>query len=45
MTVYFGVIIMKFTRVNKDTVNCIITEDDMDEQGLRLEDLFDLIFK
>ncbi|WP_026526569.1 adaptor protein MecA [Butyrivibrio sp. VCD2006] len=32
---------MKFTRVNKDTVNCIITEDDMDEQGLRLEDLFD----
>jgi adapter protein MecA 1/2 len=32
---------MKFTRVNKDTVNCIITEDDMDEQGLKLEDLFD----
>ncbi len=31
---------MKFTRVNKDTVNCIITEDDMDEQGLKLEDLF-----
>ncbi|WP_029321636.1 adaptor protein MecA [Butyrivibrio sp. AE3004] len=32
---------MKFTRVNKDTINCIITEDDMDEQGLKLEDLFD----
>lgn len=32
---------MKFTRVNKDTVNCIITEDDMDEQGIKLEDLFD----
>ena len=31
---------MKFIRVNKDTVNCIITEDDMDEQGLKLEDLF-----
>ena len=34
------VFFMKFTRVNKDTVNCIITEDDMDEQGLKLEDLF-----
>ena len=32
---------MKFTRVNKDTINCIITEDDMDEQGLKLEDLFE----
>ncbi len=32
---------MKFSRGNKDTVNCIITEDDMDEQGLKLEDLFD----
>lgn len=32
---------MKFIRVNKDTVNCIITEDDLDEQGIRLEDLFE----
>ncbi len=32
---------MKFTRVSKDTVNCIITEDDMDEQGIKLEDLFE----
>lgn len=32
---------MKFTRINKDTVNCIITEDDLDEQGIKLEDLFE----
>ena len=31
---------MEFKRINKDTVNCIITEDDMDEQGIKLEDLF-----
>ncbi|SFB67168.1 adaptor protein MecA [Butyrivibrio sp. YAB3001] len=32
---------MEFKRINKDTVTCIITEDDMDEQGLKLEDLFE----
>ena len=32
---------MEFKRINKDTVNCIITEDDMFEQGIRLEDLFE----
>ncbi len=32
---------MEFKRINKDTVNCIITEDDMDEQGIKLEDLFE----
>lgn len=31
---------MKFTRINEHTVNCIITADDMDEQGLSIEDLF-----
>ena len=31
---------MKFTRINDHTVNCIITADDMDEQGLSIEDLF-----
>ena len=29
---------MKFTRINETTVNCIITEDDLYEQGLSLED-------
>ncbi len=32
---------MEFKRINKDTVTCIITEDDMDEQGIKLEDLFE----
>ncbi len=32
---------MEFKRINKDTVNCIITEDDMEEQGIKLEDLFE----
>lgn len=32
---------MEFRRINKDTVTCIITEDDMDEQGIKLEDLFE----
>lgn len=32
---------MEFKRINKDTVTCIITEDDMFEQGIRLEDLFE----
>ncbi len=32
---------MEFKRINKDTVTCIITEDDMYEQGIRLEDLFE----
>ena len=31
---------MKFTRINSHTVNCIITADDMDEQGLTIEDFF-----
>ena len=31
---------MKFTRINSHTVNCIITADDMDEQGLSVEDFF-----
>ena len=31
---------MKFTRINEHTVNCIITADDMDEQGLSVEDIF-----
>ncbi len=30
---------MKITRIDSQTVNCIITEEDLDEQGLRLEDL------
>ena len=32
---------MEFKRINKDTVTCIITEDDMYEQGIKLEDLFE----
>ena len=32
---------MEFRRINKDTVTCIITEDDMFEQGIKLEDLFE----
>ncbi len=32
---------MEFRRINKDTITCIITEDDMDEQGIKLEDLFE----
>ena len=32
---------MEFRRINKDTITCIITEDDMFEQGIKLEDLFD----
>lgn len=32
---------MEFRRINKDTVTCIITEDDMYEQGIKLEDLFE----
>ena len=31
---------MRFTRINSHTVNCIITADDMDEQGLSIEDIF-----
>ena len=30
---------MKITRIDYQTVNCIITEEDMDEQGVCLEDL------
>lgn len=32
---------MEFRRINKDTITCIITEDDMYEQGIKLEDLFE----
>ncbi|RKM57207.1 adaptor protein MecA [Butyrivibrio sp. X503] len=32
---------MEFKRIDKETVKCIITEDDMDEQGIKLEDLFE----
>ncbi len=32
---------MEFKRIKKDTITCIITEDDMDEQGIKLEDLFE----
>jgi len=31
---------MKFSRIDKDTVRCIITEEDMKEYGLKLEDFF-----
>ncbi|WP_313131121.1 adaptor protein MecA [Anaerocolumna sp.] len=31
---------MKFSRVDKDTVRCIITEEDMKEYGLNIEDFF-----
>ena len=30
---------MKITRIDYQTVNCIITEEDLDEQGVCLEDL------
>ncbi|MCR5670945.1 MAG: adaptor protein MecA [Butyrivibrio sp.] len=32
---------MEFKRINKHTVTCKITEDDMFEQGIKLEDLFE----
>ena len=32
---------MEFKRIDNETVNCIITEDDMDEQGITIEDLFE----
>ncbi|MCR4902512.1 MAG: adaptor protein MecA [Butyrivibrio sp.] len=32
---------MVFKRINDDTINCIITEDDLDEQGIKLEDFFE----
>jgi adapter protein MecA 1/2 len=31
---------MKFSRIDKDTVRCIITEEDMKEYGLNFEDFF-----
>ena len=31
---------MKFSRVDKDTIRCIITEEDMKEYGLNIEDFF-----
>ena len=30
---------MKFVRINEYTVNCILTADDLEEQGIRIEDL------
>ena len=30
---------MKFIRINEYTVNCILTADDLEEQGIRVEDL------
>ncbi len=30
---------MEFRRINEYTINCIITEEDMDEKGISLEDL------
>ena len=32
---------MEFKRINKDTIKCIITEDDMIAQGIKIEDLFE----
>ena len=32
---------MKFTRVDNETVNCLITQEDLDEQGIELQDFFD----
>ena len=32
---------MIFKRINEDTVNCIITEEDLDEKGISLEDFFE----
>lgn len=32
---------MKFTRVDNETVNCIISPEDLDECGLELQDFFD----
>ena len=31
---------MIFRRINKTTVNCIVTPEDMHENGIRLDDLF-----
>ena len=31
---------MEFKRINENTVNCIISENDMDEMGITIDDLF-----
>lgn len=32
---------MKFRKINETTINCIITQDDLKEHGIDLDDLFD----
>lgn len=32
---------MKFRKINETTINCIITQDDLKEHGINLDDLFD----
>ena len=32
---------MKITRVDNETINCIVTEEDLSEQGIKLQDFFD----
>ena len=32
---------MKFRRINETTINCIISQEDMFEKGIRLDDFFD----
>ena len=32
---------MKFRKINETTVNCIITQDDMEKHGINLDDLFE----
>ena len=31
---------MQFKRINENTIRCILTEEDMLEEGLRIEDFF-----
>jgi hypothetical protein len=32
---------LKFRKINETTINCIITQDDLKEHGINLDDLFD----
>ena len=32
---------MKFRKINDNTINCIITQDDLRKHGINLDDLFD----
>ena len=36
---------MVFKRINKDTVRCILTEQDMIDNGLQIEDFFKNLFQ